>query len=351
MTESVALTNYFTNKALPLKTEKSLKDKIIQLRQDLIKKSLIHKSENNPLYTTDIALHFFTRELDLSSRIKGNEKLLSTLLGFIKENKRDFAKLNMAYIDNVKYGEERLLTQAAQCGNIPAVKLLLKAGANIDRKYHGKTSLMEVGYFNCNNADTVKTLIAEEAEIDAQDWQDNTALMHFIKRGDLANTQAIIKAGAKLELKNNGGKTALATTPYTNTKHIKRTYMAKIVLNAGADINTQDKEENTPLMACLSLMDMDREDDNLVQFFIDNDADLDIQNKKGETVLMIALKQKNTRLAEQLIEKGADVTLADKKWNTARSIAKSNKDTYMVEMIEERLAQQKRSKQPKMLAM
>ena len=101
--------------------------------------------------------------------------------------------------------------------------------------------------------------------------------------------------------KNKGGLTALMYVCEFGFVEI-----VKILVDAGANLNLQNKEDNTALMiACYKNSECALE-------LIRNGANLNLQNQHGKTALIIACENKLESVVDELIKFGADVNLLDK---------------------------------------
>lgn len=94
--------------------------------------------------------------------------------------------------------------------------------------------------------------------------------------------------------------------------------IADILYDAGADINMISLDRNnTPLMDAAS-----EGHEELVRFFIDKGASLDIKSKSGQTALILATGNRQLGCAEILIEAGADCDQEDSMGLSARKYAR-----------------------------
>jgi len=138
-------------------------------------------------------------------------------------------------------------------GNLPALEMLLKGGANPN------TDSILGWAASRGNEEAVKILLSYKADVNHLDELGRTSLY-------------------------------LADNPK----------IAKILIENGADINITDNEGNTVLMFAVK-------DDNLptVLFFIGKGLSPNAKNKNGETVLQLAKAQGNRKIINELKKSGA----------------------------------------------
>lgn len=164
----------------------------------------------------------------------------------------------------------------------------------------------------------VKKLISN---IDCTDELGNTGLMNTVKNRQKNVFNFLLKNGANIDAQNNDGDTALmiAVIPKYNKW--------KIDIN---NVKSYDKES-----ARIRI-----DNDELVKFLIDNQANLNIQNKKGRTASIIAVEfGASTQVITYLYEKGADFCIkSNRGFSTMDCI--NNRFTYLpkeLEIISDRL--------------
>ena len=83
----------------------------------------------------------------------------------------------------------------------------------------------------------------------------------------------------------------------------------KVLLESGSNINHQNKKGNTALMLAVKERNV-----HLIEYLIEKGAHVNTQNAKGETALMIAAKSKSVdsvKCFRLLLEKGADPNVMD----------------------------------------
>jgi tankyrase len=115
------------------------------------------------------------------------------------------------------------------------------------------------------------------------------------------------------------------------------TVIARILLNAGADINSSDKMGITPLMlACGKAIQSYQE---LAEMLIKKGAVINVHDRLGYSPLLLSLSGGSAEMAELLIEKGADVYAQTKHGETALSLAEKAGYSKIIELLRMKLKQ------------
>ncbi|MDI9409016.1 MAG: ankyrin repeat domain-containing protein [Candidatus Pacebacteria bacterium] len=116
-----------------------------------------------------------------------------------------------------KYGKS-LLSFAIGTSNHEMIRLLIEKGANVNFKdKYGRTPLFNLIYFphfsfsqNYNLRVIVGLLFAEQADVNIQDEDGNTALMMAARNGKSEIVKLLIEFNANVNLRNKYGQTALS---------------------------------------------------------------------------------------------------------------------------------------------
>ncbi|MBF0300628.1 MAG: ankyrin repeat domain-containing protein [Oligoflexia bacterium] len=93
-----------------------------------------------------------------------------------------------------------------------------------------------------SNSEAATTLIAAGAKLDLQDENGDTALAFAAYKGDNKSVEALIAAGAKLDLQSNYGDTALNWAAYSG-----KSKSVEALIKAGAKLDLQNKNGFTAL--------------------------------------------------------------------------------------------------------
>ncbi|XP_059139288.1 serine/threonine-protein phosphatase 6 regulatory ankyrin repeat subunit C-like [Physella acuta] len=172
------------------------------------------------------------------------------------------------------------------------IHLLIQHGAILDiNKYSKLMVALEHG-----NVDVTIALLENGAATNILDTKKTPPLTIAIKQA----IGAYISKGRLIYLDQltNGRK---------EIKHV-----AELFLNNGANISATDDEGNSCQHEAAKFCSA-----NIFELFVAHKADVNVQNAKGETPLMIACSVGNVEVVKYLLTVGADVTLVDENKDTA----------------------------------
>jgi uncharacterized protein len=207
-----------------------------------------------------------------------------------------------ANVDSPNPEGQTALMVVARTGNVEAAQLLLRHGANVNavESWGGQTALMWAA--GQRQPQMVKLLIAHQADLNlrsvVRDWQRR------------------VTAEGRPKIMNMGGLTALHFAAREDCIEC-----AKDLVAAGADINSLDPDDTTPLVVALMNLHFD-----LAKYLISAGADVNRWDVFGDTPLYVAIDMNTLptggrpdlpsaddttgyQIAELLLAKGADPNL------------------------------------------
>ena len=133
----------------------------------------------------------------------------------------------------------------------------------------------------------VDLLISRGADVNHQNAYGNSALHQASKQHHLTVCQSLIKAGAKVDLKNNKGSTPLLLAclndEISNLNKNAMMIFFKFLVDSGANVNEVDKNAATPLHAAAS-----SGNSNLIEFLLECKANPKAKDSGGMTPLKAA---------------------------------------------------------------
>ncbi len=164
----------------------------------------------------------------------------------------------------------------------------------------------------------------------------DTELMIASRNGDTEAAKALIEAGALVDDIDQDGRTA-----FIHTSISAQFDPAKLLLNAGADINFADNLGNTATHYLCNGRSTTRSIRFLEQLMVKRKANLQAINKEGMTPLMITAKsgyfefsaKGRPQLAKILIDGGVDVNLRNATGLTALQVAIGDDNEEMVALL------------------
>ena len=125
-------------------------------------------------------------------------------------------------------------------------------------------------------------------------------LYHASEAGDFTRVEQLLKEGAKPDkYLGEYGRTALYRAAQNGHNDI-----AKILIEAGADVNKQDKDWETALYRAAV-----NGHNDIAKILIEAGADVNIQDKDGQTALSRAAWNGHVDIEKILIEADADVNM------------------------------------------
>jgi ankyrin repeat protein len=210
-----------------------------------------------------------------------------------------------------------LLMGAAMNGNLPMVKRLIKAGANVHREVKGETALSAA--LSENQKHVVKYLESLGASS-----PPTPSLLYASMHGDIKRMERALADGADLNKK--GG--VLEETPLLAAARNGHVAAVRLLFKHGANPNA--KVLGRP--ALFDGVEHGKTPDVLEAFL---EAGADIRSKDyDETLLMAAARGGSLAIVKRLVELGADVNHRDKNFDkTALDEAKAGKHKEVIDYL------------------
>jgi uncharacterized protein len=214
---------------------------------------------------------------------------------------------------------DSVLHRAARAGADDVVALLLQRGAAVNlHDLKGGTAL-----FYAVQTDRVKTarlLVAAGADPNSEGRNGTTPLEAAAFNGNKQIVDFLLKSGADAQHIDRTGKTAIVYAVARGFSDI-----AERLLATGIDVNARYGNDLTALMwAAGHSNDVPKEEGvATIALLLDRGAQIDDQDNRGRTALMIAAELGHRSAVEFLLLRGADTGLLDRQGKSARDLATS----------------------------
>lgn len=159
----------------------------------------------------------------------------------------------------------------------------------------------------------VEKLLARGADANVLDRGiDSTALAQAVAHANLKMVKALLDAGADINAEDRAGRTALMTLDEDATPDLVRA-----LLDAGAEVKVRDDDGNSALAHAAA-----RSTAEVVRRLLDAGAKINMRNDEGRTALMLAAEVGELENVRALVAAGADYNLKDDEGKTALDFAR-----------------------------
>lgn len=195
------------------------------------------------------------------------------------------------------------------------IEIMQKFISQINEKNHrGYTPLRDA--VRLNKIDEVKFLILKGADLTERDKEGNDILLYaIVTEAPYEMIDNIIKSGADVNTKNNAEQ-----TPIMIALAQKNTDLLKLLIKSGA--NTQNVSEGLSLLYYAYNKKAPSE---IMEILLANGADVNSTDNEGNNLLLRALKDNDEMTAMFALNNGADINQKDNEGETPLSFVLQNK--------------------------
>ncbi len=215
--------------------------------------------------------------------------------------------------------------------NVDALKYLLGKGVDTDTKHNGDTPLEIASYFG--NTEIVKCLVENGASINGEGSNSEVGpLANASQGGNTDIVKYLIEKGANVNSTVSYQDGTKGDVPLTGA--IRKGYydIVKLLLENKVNINDIEKNDthndDTPIT--LAAFYGSR---NILEYLVPKVENINYQNSKGQTALMIAANSGREENVKILLKYNADATLKDNDGKTALDIAKAKKYDGIIKLL------------------
>jgi ankyrin repeat protein len=213
------------------------------------------------------------------------------------------------------------LHEAARTGNVPFVRSLIAAGADINAVDDtGKTALTDA--IRTSQTETVKFLLDRGASPVMQDMYGRNAFHEAVENSSPEIVVMLRNAGGNPMARDSWGKTPLSLAFRKSGDAV----MAVI----GSNVNLVDSDGNTPLHMAVT----ERASDDILKMLLAARFPVNNRNRSGSTALMLAVKAGSESSARILLAAGADPFASDNSASSAVTIALAEKKAFIPVLAE-----------------
>jgi hypothetical protein len=138
------------------------------------------------------------------------------------------------------------LIAAVQGNHVDVAKLLVQAGADVNRQDDAKQSAFLIAAGE-GNLELLRLMLGKGADVHRTDGAGGTVLIRAAARGHVDTVKALLKTPVKLDHVNLAGRTALLEAIVTGDGSPRYGQIVLLLSAAGADVNSADKNRVTPL--------------------------------------------------------------------------------------------------------
>jgi serine/threonine-protein phosphatase 6 regulatory ankyrin repeat subunit B len=218
------------------------------------------------------------------------------------------------------YAQSDDLVSAAKRGDAAAVRSLLQAGADANQRdfislggnIGDATALMAASFQG--SLEAVQALLAAKADVNAtmsEKKDGETALTFAVWKGHVEVARALLAANANVDHETSGESPLYAAARSANLN------MVKVLLTAKPKLNRQGRGGQTALMYAISTGR--RDSPEMARLLIEAGADVNLQTNTGISALMVAV-QRDLATVQRLLAAGAGV---DFKFCTVASVRRT----------------------------
>ncbi|WP_133406345.1 ankyrin repeat domain-containing protein [Parashewanella tropica] len=235
-----------------------------------------------------------------------------------KDGDIELAKLLISHttdINLVNHSGQSALYLAVMNGHSDIVDCLLKNGASAELRNIKSETPLKVAT-RCRQYQAVKVLLDHDPDIvNASDSQGWTALMNAASYGDIDTVKLLLKHQVDVNVVNHDGKTALYCAADGGHSDV-----VSLLLEHGASAIQRDKQAFTPLQIAAH-----KGRGAVVDVLLKQpEVDIDAQNDRGWTALMLAAAHGNVGIVRSLLSHTINIQATHHNGETALEIALHN---------------------------
>ncbi|XP_069561944.1 ankyrin repeat domain-containing protein 6b isoform X1 [Brachyistius frenatus] len=211
-----------------------------------------------------------------------------------------------------KYGRSPLHL-AAYKGHVEVVRLLLRAGCDLDIQDDGEQTALHRAAV-VGNSDVISALVQEGCALDRQDKDGNTALHEVSWHGFSQSVKLLVKTGGNVHAKNKAGNTALHLACQNG-----HTQSSRVLLLGGSRPDSKNHAGDTCLHVAARYNHV-----AVIRILLGAFCSVSEKNLIGDTPLHVAAALNHKKTVRLLLEAGADGCISNTAGQTALDQAREH---------------------------
>ncbi len=229
-------------------------------------------------------------------------------------------------LDTVTSDKRKKAVSRLESRYLPKINSLILQIQNINYKNQSGLALLHYAA-RWGHTDTLKTLLTKKGlDLEIKNPEGQTPLFLAVKDNNLETTQLLLDHGANVNVQDRDGDTPLLQAAHHGNQALLQTLFqfgpdivkdnniesTRLFLAHGANVNVEDRDGNTPLMQAVCHGNKD-----LVELLVQHGGDIHHKDLQNTTLLMRAAAVENGEdVVKYLLEKGLRVDDKDSKGMT-----------------------------------
>jgi hypothetical protein len=210
------------------------------------------------------------------------------------------------YVNAISGRNGTALHSASENGQVEAVRLLLKCGADVDARGMMDQSPLRIAVAH-KRLHVVQCLLDHGADVNCQDADNSTPFSVATMLGYLEIVRALLEHDADLNFRYNDGRTPIHRASSYNSSNGDS--VIRLLLEHGADPNARDNKRQTPLHLASSRWSRNDLSGTvsparleIVRILLAHGANVGAEDEEGRTPLQAALAGGQAEIAQLLSE-------------------------------------------------
>lgn len=225
---------------------------------------------------------------------------------------------NIGCINSEDINGKTILAEACLHDSYKDVKLIeFLLDNKVKLSYNDDEDLVIMDVVKKGYADVVACFVDKKVDVDEMDKRGNSLLTYACAYGYKDIVRCLVEHGAHVNHRTKEGRTPLMYAVGSS----QDAGLVEYLIQNGADINAKDNYGNSVLMCACAV-----ENARIVELLVSNGAKVDTRNREGSTPLMYVCnwKEEDVCMVRYLCEHGANVVALDNEEIDAIAVAKLN---------------------------